>query len=77
MAIKVKKTAASQRSSSIYDPPKAQDPSWVLKGLFAFCLYRYTQLINPKDRLAQYSTGSELQGPKSSHRFAKQQKKLD
>ena len=77
MAIDVKKTAAVQRSSSIDGPPKARDPSWVFKGYVAFYLYGCPVLTNPKDCLAHCSIGGELQGPKSSRRFVKRQKKLD
>ena len=76
-AIDVKKTAGVQRSSSIDDPSKARDPSWVFKEFAAFCLYGCPVLTNPKDHLAHFSTGGELQGPKSSRRFAERQKKLD
>ena len=75
MTVDVGTTAAVQRTED--ETPKERDPSWVFKGFVAFCLYRCPVLMNPKDRFAHFSIGGELQGPTSSCRFAKRQKKLD
>ena len=75
MAVDVKKTTAVTRSK--VDRPKAKDPSRVFKGFVAFYLYGYPILTKPKDSLAYFSTGGELQGTKSSCRYANKKKKLE
>ena len=73
--VDVEQTAAGQRSSD--DAPKEYQPSWIFKEYVDFCLYGCPVLTQPKDHIANFSTDSQLKGPKSSHRFARQQKKLD
>ena len=62
--VDVKQMAAGQRNSD--DAPKEREPSWVFKGYVAFWLYGCPVLTQPKDYIAYFSTGSHLQGPKSS-----------